>query len=75
MRIIRASEINAFLYCHRAWWYGLQGLPSDNQADLAEGSWSHQVQARRLWRAIWAVRLAVLAFVLAVLLLIWHFIA
>lgn len=46
MRVIRASEIGAYLYCRRAWWYGRQGVPSQNQADLAAGRSVHGAHGR-----------------------------
>lgn len=61
MRVIRASEIGSFLYCHRAWWYQLQGVPSQNQAELAAGTRSHLANTRRVFRAL---ALRVLAWVL-----------
>jgi CRISPR/Cas system-associated exonuclease Cas4 (RecB family) len=75
MRILRASEINAFLYCQRAWWYRLQGIPGENQAEMEAGEFAHQVQALRLRQAIWAVRFACVLMLLVVILVVWHLIA
>ena len=51
MRTIRASEIGAYVYCRRAWWYQLQGAPSENQNELAGGSAYHRQHGRRVIRA------------------------
>ncbi|HNS63592.1 MAG TPA: hypothetical protein PLS77_04405 [Anaerolineaceae bacterium] len=48
MRPIRASEIGSFLYCHRAWWYRLQGIESDHQAEMAAGTGFHQKHGGRV---------------------------
>lgn len=41
MRVIRASEIGAYLYCHRSWWYRLQGIESENQTEMSAGGSFH----------------------------------
>jgi hypothetical protein len=71
MRLIRASEIGAFLYCRRAWWYQSQGVESSNQADLAGGNAFHhqhgrQVMAANLLRLAGGALLALALIVLVV---------
>jgi hypothetical protein len=46
IKIIRASEIGAYLYCKRAWWYQRQGIQAQNTADLASGAALHQRHER-----------------------------
>ena len=40
-RVVRASEINTFTYCRRAWWYQHQGYLSENQPALDRGDDIH----------------------------------
>ena len=51
MRTIRASELGAYLYCKRAWWYQKQDLPSENRAALDEGSAFHAAHGRQVLTA------------------------
>jgi hypothetical protein len=46
MKTIRASEISAYLFCHRAWWYQRTGHEPENKAELAGGTWLHAQHGR-----------------------------
>ncbi len=46
--VIRASEIGAYLYCRRAWWYRKQGVESENQAQMATGTELHRQHGRKV---------------------------
>ena len=49
--VIRASEIGSYLYCRRAWWYRKQGVPSENQAEMAGGTELHARHGRQVLAA------------------------
>lgn len=46
MKIIRASEIGTYQFCHRAWWYQLKGYEPENKADMVGGSELHEKHGR-----------------------------
>jgi hypothetical protein len=75
MRVIRASEIGEYLYCHRAWWlHHVEGLASANTRVMAEGTEVHAGHGRLVGAAAalrslaWLlVGAALLVFVLSLL--------
>jgi hypothetical protein len=69
---IRASEIGAFLYCRRAWWYQRQGHQPQNQAELLHGSRIHQAHGRTVLRANLLRTLGYLLLLIALVLLAVH---
>jgi len=69
MRTIRASEINTFIYCQRAWWYQNNGQQSENAADMAAGSRLHYQHGNAAMH-IGCLRIAAYTLILLALLLI-----
>jgi hypothetical protein len=58
-RIIRASEISAYVYCRRAWWLSrVAGLRPANAQGLQRGTRYHQGHGRLVQGAVWGRRLA-----------------
>ncbi len=73
MRVIRASEIGEYVFCHRAWWLRrVQGYESANVQEMAAGTGVHAQHGRALWAAS-AMRVA--AFMLIVIAVIWFILA
>jgi len=71
-RWIRASEIQAYGYCARAWWLRhIQGLEPENREALEAGTAGHLRQGRQVLRSQGlrqaAVALLVVGLILAVL--------
>ena len=70
MRVIKASELNSFLYCERAWWYQLQGEPSSNQPAMDAGTKRHQAHARQVKFVPILVGIAVLLVIVALIIIL-----
>lgn len=69
MKTVRASEIGTFLYCKRALWYQLQGIHSENVAELVSGSELHERHGRTVIASGCLKILAYLLFLFALILL------
>ncbi|MFZ5810329.1 MAG: hypothetical protein ACOY16_13675 [Chloroflexota bacterium] len=68
--ILRASEINTYLYCQRAWGYQRQNIPSFNTEEMDVGVHLHKKHSVSLRSAIWLRRLGLGLLLLALLLLL-----
>lgn len=67
-RLIRASEVAQYVFCHRAWWLAaVQELPSANIEELLAGERGHARHGRRvnLIRALNAAAYLILFLALA----------
>jgi len=70
MRAIRASEIGSYLFCARAWWYRLQGIQPEDQAELTAGTELHRTHGRRVIAAGFTRALALILLLAALMLLV-----
>jgi hypothetical protein len=51
-RVLRASEIGEYVFCHRAWWlHRIQGIESVNRAQMQAGTARHLAHGRAVQRA------------------------
>ncbi len=66
MRTIRASEIGTYLYCQRAWGYQKQNIPSQNTAELSQGTQLHEKHGQAV-ATIRYLRIAGIGLILAAL--------
>lgn len=49
MRVMRASEIGQYVFCHRAWWLGsVRGEPSANVPRMQMGTRVHERHGMRV---------------------------
>lgn len=71
MRKLSVSELGAFLYCQRSWWYAKEGAISENQPEMDLGSQVHRSHARGVRQSQLLKWLALGVILLGVILLIW----
>ena len=69
MKTIRASEVGAYLFCARAWWYRKQGVESTNQAEMNAGTELHRQHGRAVVASGLTRLLAVILLLVALALL------
>ena len=67
MKIIRASEIGTYKFCHRAWWYQLQGIEPENKAEMTGGTEIHEKHGQVVMRSSCLRLLAYVSLMLAIL--------
>ena len=51
MKTINASDLGAYLYCQRAWWYRKEEVESGNQEAMAAGTRHHTLHGRKVFIA------------------------
>jgi hypothetical protein len=69
-RTVRASELGAFLYCRRAWWYQRQDIQPENVDELSAGDDFHEVHSSQARLADGLFRAALVLMAAAVLAII-----
>ncbi|MEW5989544.1 MAG: hypothetical protein AB1791_23190 [Chloroflexota bacterium] len=72
-KVIRASEIAEYVYCHRAWWLKrAAGHTPEETQELAAGSQYHQAHGAVVFQATLTRRVAYGLLILAVFMgLVW----
>ena len=70
LRYIRASEINTYLFCHRAWHLSKRGVVSSLEPKRAAGVAHHQAHGERVQTARAAASISTWFGVAAILLLV-----
>ena len=67
LRIIRASEIGEYVFCHRAWWlHQIQGVESANRELMRAGVVKHQAHGQAVIRSNALQRAAILFLFIAI---------
>lgn len=66
-RVLRASEIGEYVFCHRAWWlHYVLGLASANRAQMDAGTTGHAAHGRAVQRADAFQHAAIVLFLIAI---------
>jgi CRISPR/Cas system-associated exonuclease Cas4 (RecB family) len=69
-RVIRASEIGEYVFCHRAWWLRVvQGHHSANVREMEAGTLAHTQHGRTVGAAATLRVIAIVILVIAILVL------
>ena len=67
-RVLRASEIGEYVFCHRAWWlHRVQGLESANRAQMEAGTVKHVEHGKAVQHADAMRRAAIMLFAIAII--------
>jgi len=75
--LVRASDIGAWAYCHRAWWLAqVKGIPHRNPATLQRGNAVHAAHGQAVVQAVRLRRAGLLfvgaaIFLLALVVVVW----
>ncbi|HAV77264.1 MAG TPA: hypothetical protein DCX53_07910 [Anaerolineae bacterium] len=72
MAVIRSSDIGAYLYCNRAWWYRKQGVESQNQTELAAGTELHIKHGRQVLASSITRTVGIVLLMIALVVLVAH---
>jgi hypothetical protein len=70
MKVIKASELGVYLYCHRAWSFQRQGMESQNQAALEAGTAFHKQHGLSVRQAGLLKALGIILLIMAAVILV-----
>jgi hypothetical protein len=74
MKVIKASELGTYLFCHRAWWYAQKGFTPLNLDELEGGKVLHERHGKRVQSITWLrITSYVFLFISIILFIIYGF--
>lgn len=74
MRIIKASEIGTYLFCHRAHWYRKKGIESDNVKEMNVGTEIHHQHSKAVIISGFSRLVAIVALLSGITMLVYSLI-